>query len=309
LERRVVVIGSEALKYYVDGIEPKDLDLVGTYDEAVGFRKAFKATTFYPINGGSTIFMKNGEGRICEFEIAWEGSRADKLIKFLMKDDWAMFSPESYEAWVPGMDVLYLLKMSHRFLKDSPHFLKTMRDIQMMRKLGCRIRPEHQAFYEERMRDTYTYKHPKLGVGKGEFFDGAMTGVEQKYDHDSLHEAVAIGDRPAYEYFKPCFSEVMCSKELFDASSDYVKLCAVAEESYVLALERSLIPYPNGKTPEEAFKMALMKVCTSITSGWFREWAWEHYDEVSAFAADIWWDWYVEQFDIGVKDGTVKLKT
>jgi hypothetical protein len=26
--------------------------------------------------------------------------------------------------------------------------------------------------------------------------------------------------------------------------------------------------------------MALMKVCTSITSGWFRAFAWEHYDLV-----------------------------
>jgi hypothetical protein len=35
-----------------------------------------------------------------------------------------------------------------------------------------------------------------------------------------------------------------------------------------------------------------MKVCTSITSGWFREFAWENYDNV----LDLYNDKYVEIF-------------
>jgi hypothetical protein len=49
------------------------------------------------------------------------------------------------------------------------------------------------------------------------------------------------------------------------------------EETYVLALERSLIPFPGKMQPRDAFKLALQKVCTSITSGWFREYAWNNY--------------------------------
>lgn len=33
--------------------------------------------------------------------------------------------------------LLYTLKMSHEYLKDSPHFLKTMKDIQTMRKYNA----------------------------------------------------------------------------------------------------------------------------------------------------------------------------
>lgn len=302
----MIVIGSTALQQHGIDVTPNDLDLVGTYDEAVAFRKKFGATTFYPISNGRSIFMRNAEGKICEIEIAWEGSRAEKFINFLANNGyWSdVVSIENYPCFVPCLDVLYLLKMSHRYLKDSPHFLKTMRDIQMLRSLGASIDPEHQEFYEERMRDTYTYNLPKLDVSKGEFFDTAMTGVEQKYDHDTIHLAVKHFEKPAYEYFKPEDEQVMCSKDMFFACEEHIRLAAVVEESYVLALERSLVPYPNGKMPKEAFDLALMKVCTSITSGWFREYAWENYDK----AQEMYSDDYVKWFEAGVKYGVVKLK-
>jgi hypothetical protein len=130
-----------------------------------------------------------------------------------------------------------------------------------------------------------------------------MTGVWQKWDHDSVHLAVKHLDKPAYEYFKPEDSEVMVSKEMWDVLPETIKLYAVLEEAYVLALERSLIPFPNRKTPKEAFDMALMKVCTSITSGWFREFSWESYDKVQALYNDN----YVDKFQYGVDNEIVKL--
>jgi formaldehyde-activating enzyme involved in methanogenesis len=97
-----------------------------------------------------------------------------------------------------------------------------------------------------------------------------MTRVVQKYDHDTVHVAVAHLDKPEDE-------EVMCSKEMFLACDRKIQLYSVVEEAMVLALERSLVPYPGKKTPKEAFTLTLMKVCTSITSGW-REFALENYD-------------------------------
>lgn len=304
----MILIGSKALSYHI-GVPRRinDLDLVGTYDQAVEFRKRFKATSFYPINSGKSIFMRNAQGKICEIEVAWEGSRAEKFLEFIYfvgvtnsRD--ILFDEENH--WkIPCLDILYLLKMSHRYLKDSPHFTKTMRDIQWMRGFGANIRPEHQEFYEERMRDTYTYKHPKLDVAKGDFFDPAGTGVLYVYDHDSIHMAVKHLVKPAYTYFKPDESEVYCSKDLFDKQPEIVKLYSVIEEAYVLAIERSLVPYPGKKTPKEAFDMALMKVCTSITSGWWREYAWENYDK----AQELYNDGYWLKFQQGLATGVVKM--
>lgn len=297
----MVVIGSVALNYHVDGVKPNDLDLIGTYDEAVEFRKKFQATTFYPINGGKTIFMRSEHGDICEFEIAWPGSMAEKFIEFA-ETEYNGFLDYSAGWFVPDLDVLYMLKMSHRYLKDSPHFLKTMRDIHMLRELGAKIQPEHEEFYKQRMKDTYNYGHPKLNQSKEGFFDAETTGVEYTYDHDSIHEAVKYYTYPAYWYFKPKDSAVMVSKDLWDKCPEGVRLRAVLEESYVLALERSLIPFPGKKTPKEAFDMALMKVCTSITSGWFREYAWENYDNVQALYSDD----YVAKFQQGLETCIVK---
>ena len=180
----VVVIGSTALSYHVEGIVPKDLDLVCTYDDAVKLKKQFHATAFYPINSGSCIFMRTKEGNICEIEIAWEDSRAEKFLRFMedrnnrhmLSFDKGQYGTEWY---IPTLDVLYMLKHSHKYLKDSVHFKKTMDDIIFMRdKLGCKIRPEHEEFLKQREKDTYVNKLPKLNVSKGEFFDEETKRVQ-----------------------------------------------------------------------------------------------------------------------------------
>jgi hypothetical protein len=302
----MIVIGSTALAYYEEGITPNDLDLVGTYDEAVAFKKVFQATSFYPINHGKSIFMRNAAGKICEVEVAWPDSRAEKFIQFIETVDRAHLEVVElegyggYEVDLPNLQVLLLLKMSHRYLKDSPHFLKTMKDIWHLRAMGAEILEGHKAFYEQRMKDTYTYAHPKLNVSKDGFFDAVATGVEYTYDHDSIHEAVKHMKKPAYSYFKEDESEVMVSRELFDKQPHMIKIYSVLEEAYVLAIERSLVPYPGGMTPEEAFKMALMKVCTSITSGWWREFAWEHYYLVERVYNDTFFKKFQAALDAGI---------
>lgn len=285
-----------------------DFDVVATYDELVEFRKFFQAATFYPIAKGTKMFMRNRSGDIAEADIAWPDSMAEKLYKFVLEDSGTHYIEHKNITWAyPSLNVLYLLKMSHRFLKDSPHFLKTMRDIQYLRKRGAVIQPEHQAFYEDRMKDTYAYKHPKLDVDKATFFDAVATGVEYTYDHDSIHEAVRTLPVPAYTLFKVPGEQVKCSEELFYQCDENVRLRAVMEEAMVLAIERSLVPFPGGKTPKEAFDLALMKVCTSITSGWFREYAWENYDKVVALQAE--YSDYFEQFEKGIDNGIVKPYT
>jgi hypothetical protein len=72
--------------------------------------------------------------------------------------------------------------------------------------------------------------------------------------------------------------KVKASKALFEGLPEMVKLRGVLEEAQVLALERAVIPHGTDK--DKAFKIALEKVCTSVTSGWFREFAWENYDDV-----------------------------
>lgn len=298
----MILIGSEALRYR--GIEcgrkKLDLDVVGEYDEIVAFAKTKgNVKACYPTDGGKKLVVKTDQ-IIVEGELTWPDSNAEALAELIRNDPETIYekSPRGYV--VPSIHILYMLKMSHRYLRNSPHFHKTMRDIQQLRLNGAKIKPEHEEFYKERIRVTYDYAHPSLNQSKDDFFKD--DGIKYVYDHDSIHEAVKRLDRPAYTYFKPENSEVLCDKDMFFAAPKHVRLLAGLEESMVLALERSQIPFVGQWSPRRSFEFALMKVCTSITSGWFREFCWENYDAI----LELYDDTYVDQFWAKVAAGDVK---
>jgi hypothetical protein len=285
-------IGSVALKQVLGmtyGRLNADIDAIATFDEAVKFLKEANCNVIYPINQGKTLVGKNPLGVIFEISIAWPGSTNEELLKYL---DSAEVAP---------LNVLYALKMSHRYLRNSPHFYKTMADIRLMRKHGAKIPDDLLDWFKRREKETYDYKHPSLAQDKNNFFAG--DGVTYIYDHDSLHEAVAWSGVPMYKKYQAEGSEVQCDRKKWNKLRDYDKNIAVAEEAAVLALERSIIPYPGRLSDYQAFRLALMKVCTSITSGWFREWAWEHHDEILAMLENY---PYHTFFKYGLANGVVK---
>lgn len=299
----MIVIGSKALALH--GIEvdrPKyDIDVVGEYDEIIEFAKTqgtIKAC--YPVSKGNKLVVKTDKV-IIEGEITWIDSSAAALRDLIMNDPGTAYEKRPNGYVIPSLNVLYMLKMSHRYLRNSPHFLKTMADIHLMRGTGASIDHRHAEFYKQRMKDTYDYAHPKLDQSKDNFFKD--DGIKYIYDHDSIHEVVKRMDRPAYTFFKPENSEVMCDKDMFFSAPFNIRLNAGLEESMVLALERSQIPFPGLWTPERSFDFALMKVCTSITSGWFREFCYENYDAIRERYDPN----YVTEFWQAVKDGKVKL--
>lgn len=299
----LVMIGSTALRMIGVDIkrEPQDLDIVGSYDEVMNYLKQQNCHDIYPIDDCKKLVGKS-DSLIIEAEITTPNSSAEQLYNLVLS------TPDHYlvhNMIYPPLDVLYLLKMTHRFKKNSPHFTKTMRDIQRMRIHGAKIRPEHRDFYNARKAETLNYKHPKLNQNKKDFFTDDVPYI---FDHDTIHQAVKLYAKPAYSYFKPDEAEVLTSKKMFDALPHEMKLAAVYEESCVLALERSQIPYP--KTDQtRSFAMALMKVCTSITSGWFRTFAWENYDDVIKLYVECQSNGYgyVKSFLHGLDSGVVKL--
>lgn len=309
----IAIIGSVAAQHqHISNRESKDLDIVGEYTEVVNFIKSmFAPKVIRPISGGRKLMATDGNGLVVEAEIAWPGSQAENLLKLIEDDEeTALYdevwygseyrsNPNLSKLLVASPSILLLLKMSHRYLRNSPHFLKTMEDIKWLRdEMHVYIRPEHWEFFKERERATYEYTHPKLNVKKDDFFTG--DGVKYVYDHDTIHLAMAQQQIPAYKRFQPVGSEVNCSGDMFHQLPEYCKLHAVLEETYVLALERSQIPFPETDR-YDSFKMALEKVCTSITSGWFREYAYNNYDAVlEMYNPD-----YVDVFYEAVEEGIV----
>lgn len=264
----MLVIGSVALSKYIPGIRPKDVDVLCKPGQWARWPRG----------------MPEFNGRPLEVTVAAPGSTDEYLVN-------------TYEGIAP-FDVLYWLKMSHRFKKNSPHFLKTMRDIQLMRAVarsGMEFGKE-PTWFKQREIETYTAT-PKLNVSKSEFFDVEKTGVVQHYDHDWLHTVVARvvngTTTPSYTLYMKDGAAVACDINKFYSLPAITRLHGVIEESMVLALERSLIPswinYKPEWDGEKVYKYALQKVCTSITGGWFREFAWENYDRAIWNCPENYW--------------------
>ena len=143
-------------------------------------------------------------------------------------------------------------------------------------------------FFDMRQKDNYFKTSlPKLNTDKKSFFKDNF----YIYDHDSIHEQIAIEDKPVYLWYMKDNEPVMTDKNKFYKLDRYHQLLGVVEEAMTLACERLLLMPDNQaqidkqlKTDNKdififSFMLCLKKVCTTITSGYFREFAHENYDD------------------------------
>lgn len=294
----MLLIGSRAMVFRAPALlqrPPQDFDFIGYKDEINSWLDQNKIKEEREELPGKVIVRSNPP---CEFEDAGVRKSAEMLVELVKTDKHTINTPFGM---VPNFDLLFTLKTSHRYLKDSPFFWKTAIDYHRMKELGAKIRPEYNEFLKEREKETYVNRHPKLNVDKKEFFSEAH-GVNYVWDHDAVHQSVALGERPAYTYYAKDGEEVKSDKTKFFALPEEVRLNGVIEEACVLAIERSLVPFPNGMTPKQAWLFALSKVASSITSGWFRAYAYENLFKVVKMYPEK----YFEKFQNKVSLGEVK---
>lgn len=284
------LIGSRALPALRNDISKSDIDMMMTTDEFdlwyEGFKKAWK--NFEIVTKTKDYCHIKTEHDNYEIYFGHSNNSTEQLLNYMEK--------HNTETNIKiRKNVLYAIKMSHRFLKNSPHFLKTLKDISTLKVMGANMDdPELYNIYKLREKETYTYSHPVLNVSKVDFFDD--DGIQYVYDHDSIHEAVKVLHQPAYKFYIEDDAEVLTNKEKFMNCSDEIKLLGVYEEACVLALERSQIPNDFKIKPKDSFVTALIKVCTSITSGYFRSYAYDHFYEVIDLYRSVGESRYIEKF-------------
>lgn len=296
----MILIGSRALALRapraLGGREPKDFDFIGSRADWGQLVAKYHPIREWEISQKKRAMELDG-GTICEIELV-ERSPSGAAFAEIVESD--ARSTATNFGLVPSLNLLFALKHSHRHLKNSPHFWKTLLDYHRMKDLGATIPEEHRAWLKLREKETYTYAHPKLNQDKKSFF--ADDNIKYVYDHDTIHEAVAIGDRPAYRYYMKDGAEVQSDKAKFFACPREVQINSVLEESAVLAIERSLVPFPGHWSTKKAWHFAFSKVCTSIASGWWRAFAYDNAIEIlQAFRDDYW-----QRFERGLEAGLVK---
>ena len=140
-------------------------------------------------------------------------------------------------------------------------------------------------FLTERIKLTkkeFGDKVPSLNQTNEEFFDDA---VPKYFVHDDIHRIVAHFDEPLYEKMKSDKSLAKCERSMWEQFSPEEKKLCVLEECYVIGLERFVIPERvkgtgKGLGFSVAATKALEKVCTTLCSGWFRDYAIDNYVEI-----------------------------
>lgn len=295
LHRKVVnmlLIGSRALNQY--NLYPpreknsiQDIDYICSYDEY---------EDWYDNHSHDIIHVREKDNSVVVFlqkSYPIEFSFKDTLYNILLDNT------DSNNGVAVNPAIVLALKLTHKYLKNSPHFLKTLNDIIFLKDKGYEVPYYLKDWVEKEEKRVLSYSHPNLNRKKEDFFIDVYP-----YDHDSIHRSIAIFEDPAYEYYKVKDAEVLCSKDLFFAQAEDIRLAGVVEEALVLALERHQIPNDFKPNSRKSFLMALEKVCTSITSGWFREYAYNNYHQVVNLFDTVRSD-YVEKFKADLAYGDI----
>ena len=93
---------------------------------------------------------------------------------------------------------------------------------------------------------------------------------------------------------------MQCDKNKFFSIDEKYRLAGAVEEAAVLAIERSLVPHAGTWTPEYAWKFALSKVCSSITSNWFREYSYNNIFKILKMYPKNYWEKFQNDVSIGL---------
>lgn len=300
----VVLIGSRAIKFHSNDFrECLDYDIISPFIEGYIYSQSLsKQIKISRLN--RNLYLFRSADIIVENSTIDEYSKeSDKLIYDYVINNHSLHN----KVLIPNIDLLYAIKLSHRYKKTTvSEFDKTMNDIKFIEnKFNLNrnnLSQDLKYILSVRQKEVLSYSHPNLNVNRKEFF---TDNVDYIYDHDSIHESIRTLDKPAYSYFKPNENEVMCSKDMFFNLDEEIKIKSVVEEASVLALERSIIPFYPNPTEEilkDRFMYALRKICTSITSGWFREYSYDNFDKiVQNYDPD-----YYNRFIIGLNNGVIK---
>jgi hypothetical protein len=164
------------------------------------------------------------------------------------------------------LDELYTIKVSHSYweLKNGS-WDKHMTDILFMKSRGAKLDLElHKLLYPVWVK-THGSKKMNLAQAAGNFFADAVVRI---YDHDSIHDSVAFGDRPLYErILKDGETVDIDPDKLWNGMTFEEQVLLFREEIVATALERWMIPTNYRFSPGLAYKLALKKTITSLTRG------------------------------------------
>lgn len=285
-----IIIGSRAFNAYFPGIvEPKDLDLIGTREDFLNFVKARGEDVIGDLayKGNYKIVARSVEFGLIECELIQNGNSSDLYECFYRA--WFEKIPKPAAVWngfqfycaPPSMQ--FSIKLAHiyhpinweKHILQFSHLNRAMGGSDLVPGI-TKVRAAETEAHFGKLRTPSLMK-----ANKETFF---LDNIEKirVFDHDEIHRVMA------YEWNTPMFrkvqldpSQVRCYRDMWEKMTYEDKCSCVLEEAFVIALERRMIPYifigKQYTNEREALKWTLMRICTTLCSGWFRKFARDNY--------------------------------
>lgn len=308
----MLLIGSQAAKFHFPEFSHnRDWDVIGTISEIANWVKTYKQEIIsYKYNENKTKISIKTQNRKFEFEIVEPNSSSElfcEINKTVKLEEFYVASPNS----------LKLIKRSH--LTHPIHWEKNIEDYHFL-KTKIKKHPSEKELeaFEKRKKEI------DLRIGKiktnlnmsNEDFFKKSSKIGRIYNHDDLHKVTCFYANPLYEFLKKDKTKAKIDKEMFFNLLYLDQIRTVQEECFAIALERKIIPelekgnfgnlgFCGGNLDrEKAFMYALKRICTNLTSGWFRDFAIENYPKIKDFQVD-----YVEKFTTAIKNNIITKRS
>ena len=303
----MLVVGSKALNYHFPEFqrEVKDIDIIGTTDDIKYLIKTLNPEKVLDNHNITTLLNIQNPNEFFN----------TKNVEVLNSDNSeALTEYVKYETNVnlggglryASPEVLLSLKKSHihfpikfqKHIKDYNLLLDFLKEDKLANITKINFKETELRFGK--------LKTPSLKKSTRKFFDQSEGYLKYFYVHDDIHQVMAHYDRPIYEDMQTTSESAWCQKELWDNFSFEKKAKCVLEEAYVIALERKIIPMLNGVSDvvssKKALEWSLMRICTTLCSGWFRQFAADNYSRICEYVNHQ----YVQKFLEAEQMGKIK---
>ncbi len=298
----MLIIGSRALNYHFPNLikELNDWDYIATEKEVHEWFDNKNITPIIKEYTNLKVYTTIIDNINYEFEIAEEGYSAWDYL------DLSKNKEGTYE-WA-NLNILYSIKKSH--IHQPINWYKHIDDYHFLKKIL--IIDHLEEITKKRSKETdirLNTRTPNLNQSVDEFVKESQNILNRIFDHDDLHKIVAYYEHPLYFKIQPSHDRVMCSKDLWEELNYEDKIKCVLEEAYVISLERKIVPMlfqqGNFYTKETAVKWAIMRICTTLASGWFRDFSINNYYEILKRINYNFLDIFFEKYE----KNTIKLYT
>lgn len=283
----MLLIGSKALRHWLPTSRPgMDHDFIATRTEFDHLVRINEPNITHRKSSHDGIkYTLRISGKPVEVELVEPGSANEIILDLASKSEYVSLSVFQEIVQIADPAILLIIKKSHQNLPIN--WWKHVTDYHRLKALNPVITDTHRKAMALRKIEAETrwgkMPKPNLMVPNEEFFGQSQKVVNRIYVHDDLHFSTCFYERPLYEKLKTDQSLAWCDRKLFEALSHGDRVKCVQEEAFSIALERKVIPAMNENkefSADLAFRHAVERIGTTLTSGWFREFTQENAIEI-----------------------------